>query len=211
MSSGSCAAGFGVCCLVSLSVCGAQLSVNGSYISNPVDNQVIHTIAMHGSATGYDVQDSCIYSLQAATDVCNIRLDFLKFDLSGPTDNTVANLGGRCTTDKLEIIRSRYPPTPVLCGVNTGHHILLDIVTGDTMEIQFVTDLATTFTRAWTVKVSQIPCDSNLGGCYQYYTGVSGTITSFNWYNPDTTRQLHLAGMDYTICVRREEGHCCIR
>ena len=53
-------------------------------------------------------------------------------------------------------------------------------------------------------------------------------ITSFNFWNTDTTRQLHLgetmlnkevkvkshfyvlAGMDYTICLRREIGHCCL-
>ena len=157
------------------------------------------------------VQDSCIYNIQAGNNVCNIRLDFEEFKLAGPTDNTVANMAGICSTDRLEIIRSRYPPTPRLCGVNTGHHILLDIAAGDDMDLQFVTDLTNALVRVWQIKVSQIPCNSNLAGCYQYYTGVSGTLTSFNFNNPDSTRQVHLAGLDYTICVRREKGHCCIR
>ena len=202
---------------MSLTACGSTLSVNGSYITTPTDSQVLGHSFWSTCNPGKDdlsqlcLQDSCIYSLQAGDGVCNIRLDFVMFELAGPTDNTVTNGGGICTTDKLEISRSRYPPTPVLCGVNTGHHILLDITAGDSLDLQFVTDLTTTFTRNWEIKVSQLPCDTNLAGCYQHYTGVSGVITSFNFNNPDTTRQVHLAGMDYTICVRRERGHCCMR
>ena len=93
--------------------------------------------------------------------------------------------------------------------------------------------------------MTQIVCDPNMSGCFQYLTGRAGVIlihapnyvsnslgmiTSFNFWNTDTTRQLHLgkikfstksdlidifnsnisAAMDYTICLRRETGHCCL-
>ena len=32
--------------------------------------------------------------------------------------------------------RTGYPSVPVLCGTNTGHHMLLDTVAGDTMELE---------------------------------------------------------------------------
>ena len=36
----SCAAGFGVCCVITLSDCGNTLDVNGTYISQPATTQV---------------------------------------------------------------------------------------------------------------------------------------------------------------------------
>ena len=67
---------FGVCCVVSLSTCGARVSVNGSYISKPSTSQ-----------------GSCKFGITAEENVCNIRLDFAKFVLHGPTDNSSPNLG----------------------------------------------------------------------------------------------------------------------
>ena len=38
--------------------------------------------------------------------------------------------------------------------------------------------------------------------CFQYFTGISGTVTSLNY------AVAMLAEVTYTICVRREAGHC---
>ena len=116
---------------------------------------------------------------------------------------------------------------PSLCGFNTGQHVLLDLQTGDVAELSLYLDTSVTYSRAWTVRVSQLECDPNMAGCFQYWTGNSGVITSFNFFNPDSTRQVHLgrtdwcdgvrvsqcvsAGLDYTVCVRREVGHCCLK
>lgn len=43
--------------------------------------------------------------------------------------------------------------------------------------------------------------------CVQYYTGVSGTIQSFN-YDGISGRQL--SNQDYTICIRTESNFCSI-
>ena len=116
---------------------------------------------------------------------------------------------------------------PSLCGFNTGQHVLLDLQTGDVAELSLYLDTSVTYSRAWTVRVSQLECDPNMAGCFQYWTGNSGVITSFNFFNPDSSRQVHLgrtdwcdgvrvshcvsAGLDYTVCVRREVGHCCLK
>ena len=68
--------------------------------------------------------------------------------------------------------------------------------------------LSTIATRTWNIKVSQIPCASDLlapQGCTQYYYGSpsTGYLRTFNF---DGGR--HLADQYQTICVRRERGNC---
>ena len=41
--------------------------------------------------------------------------------------------------------------------------------------------------------------------CLQYFTGVSGTIRSFNY---DGTSGRQLSNQDYTICIRTENNFC---
>ncbi|KAK3923524.1 Cubilin [Frankliniella fusca] len=45
-------------------------------------------------------------------------------------------------------------------------------------------------------------------GCLQYFTGVSGTIKSFNY---DPNGGLQLSNQDYSICVRMERNFCGIQ
>lgn len=42
--------------------------------------------------------------------------------------------------------------------------------------------------------------------CLQYFTGVSGRFTTFNF---DAVRETHTADWRYSICVRQESGYCC--
>ena len=44
--------------------------------------------------------------------------------------------------------------------------------------------------------------------CLQYYTGVSGTIKSFNFDGSETGP--HLASQSYAICIRDEALYCSI-
>ena len=45
-------------------------------------------------------------------------------------------------------------------------------------------------------------------GCLQYYTGVSGQMSTFNY---DSGNGLMLSDMDYTVCVRTERNFCGIQ
>ena len=42
-------------------------------------------------------------------------------------------------------------------------------------------------------------------GCLQYFTGASGTVTSYAYASGT-----HLADQNYLNCIRREQGHCTI-
>ncbi|KAK7083617.1 hypothetical protein SK128_016024 [Halocaridina rubra] len=53
--------------------------------------------------------------------------------------------------------------------------------------------------------VAYIPCSAEVPTkCGQYFTGLNGTIVSYN-YNVDS---YYLAGLSYSICFRKEKGHC---
>jgi hypothetical protein len=59
------------------------------------------------------------------------------------------------------------------------------------------------------VKVTQLSCSdpyvSSQQGCFQYHTGQTGTIQSYNYAG-----SVQLAATDYKNCIRQEEGYCCI-
>ena len=63
----------------------------------------------------------------------------------------------------------------------------------------------------YNLQVSQISCyDANLApdSCTQYFTGVTGTIQSFNY---QSAAGLQLSKTDYTICIRMERNFCGIQ
>lgn len=68
---------------------------------------------------------------------------------------------------------------------------------------------AGTTNRQWRIKVTQIECSSLSNppaGCVQYYTGLSGTATSYNFAG-----SIFLGSQNYATCVRAEAGSCGIR
>merc|ERR1719430_54797 len=64
---GNCAAGFGVCCLITTNSCGSTISTNTSYIRNPN-----YPSSYTPSSTG-----SCTFTINKSTsDICQLRIDF---------------------------------------------------------------------------------------------------------------------------------------
>ena len=66
-------------------------------------------------------------------------------------------------------------------------------------------------TREWRIKITQYACDNPAlapGGCLQYFTGISGNVSSFNWKTGENSNNqlwsTHLANQQYSACVRRE-------
>ncbi len=56
----------------------------------------------------------------------------------------------------------------------------------------------------------QIPCNTPYtppDNCLQYYTGITGTVQSFNF---QTGGARHLADQNQRICIRPERGRCSI-
>eukprot|EP00090_Calanus_glacialis_P042171 TRINITY_DN74889_c0_g1_i1.p1 TRINITY_DN74889_c0_g1~~TRINITY_DN74889_c0_g1_i1.p1 ORF type:complete len:203 (+),score=44.16 TRINITY_DN74889_c0_g1_i1:126-734(+) len=72
-------------------------------------------------------------------------------------------------------------------------------------------------TRQWKIKITQFSCSGMSiapEGCLQYFTGISGNVSSFNWKTTDNTNDPmfsnHLANQQYSVCVRRESGYCSV-
>lgn len=103
--SSPCAAGFGSCCIVSRT-CHVTTREKVVYFKNP----------------SYPSTDSdekvCDLTVEMSdVNVCQVRLDFLDFQLDAPAN-------GACQQDYMEISASGMPPqtVPRLCGLNRNQH-----------------------------------------------------------------------------------------
>lgn len=211
-SEGNCAAGFGVCCIITVSgttaACGGTVTQNCSYIESP-DYPAARTEA-----------GSCVYMVnRCSSEICQIRLDFVTAVLAQPLPAGNANQGD-CggTTDTLGLVSGAGNPNviPALCGTLTGQHVYL--------EASRTVDLAATVTlanvmggtingmRSWRIKVSQIECSSRTKapqGCLQYFTGIQSTVKSFNFDGSIAcTTGCEISAQDYRACFRQEAGMC---
>jgi len=192
-AAGTCASGFGVCCLFT-ATCGGTTNVNGTYFQNS------------GYPSTFDNVGSCQLTVNKCADsVCQLRLDIESMTLSGPesTDH-------QCQGD--QFIVSGGSPVPAICGTNTGTHMYVDmgLATNSPVVLTVVTS-GVSFARSFSVKVTQIECTSlskASDGCLQYFTGVSGQLFSFNYNNAEG---LMLSQSDYTMCIRMERNFCGIQ
>lgn len=201
-----CAEGFGVCCSFELS-CGGTSSENATYIINT------------------NPTASCSYTICPCTEnVCRVRFDFETMQLAVPVQGTAAaagteNVGGAigdCKTDQFSIT-GKGSGSPVICGTNTGQHMIMDADNDNCHTVTVNINTATTATRSWTIHVSQYTCaDEYSGGppgCLQYLRETPGVISSFGYDRSATSvadSTTHLSNQDYTICFRRAMANCAI-
>jgi len=139
-------------------------------------------------------------------------LDFEQNTIEATTVTTEAS-GGACF-DSFAVTTNTGQVIPTICGANNGQHIYVDIgaASSDTATISFTIGTTTSTSRIWDIKVAQIPCGANYAppdGCLQYQTGTTGRFTSFNWADSSTT--IHLASQTQPLCIRQEEGYCCVQ
>ncbi|CAG4942041.1 unnamed protein product [Colias eurytheme] len=200
---GMCASRRGRCCVVSRS-CGSNTNVNNTYFTSP------------GYPSAYAGGQACnIIVNRCNSNICQLRLDFLDLVLAQPDGD------GVCSTDSLTITGGNTI-VPVLCGDNTGQTIFVDFNGDAAITITIAATLSTTFSRRWNIRLTQLGCDCPglaPNGCLQYYTGTTGTISSFNYGSAANsvlsaslvtgTRQL--ANLNYGICIRMEAGYCGIQ
>jgi hypothetical protein len=192
--SGHCATGFGVCCVFART-CGQSTKENCTYFTSPREARYV---PHQGPVMNCQLQ---VY--KGGWDVCQLRLDFLHFDL-GPPDPW----SGQCNKDAFLVTGSAYSP-PVICGKNTGQHMYIDLGGHNYGPITLtVTTSGYHKDPGWDIKITQVRCcDRAPDGCLQYHYGVSGVLKSFNFDGWDQ----HLANQWYTICVRMEAGFCAIK
>jgi len=196
--SGNCASGFGVCCYHTI-VAAGEITNNLTYIQNT-------GYPTTTGSTADTASKSAAFTVKGGANICQVRLDFDDVELLQP----VAGVCTATTHDQLTIASTSQALTGVtnLCGTLTGSHLYLNNDGADPAATVTVTLGSTLGARKWKIKTTQIECD-NLAkapdGCLQYYTGVSGSFTSFNG---GSTTNAMLANQDYTACIRKEAGMC---
>jgi len=187
--------------LFKVSAASSNINQNNTYIQNP-SFPTVYT----GTTNSLSYKVSKI-----ASNICYLRLDFETFTIIGPADAAEV-MGGKCASDTFKITNPTMEFIPTICGKNTGQHMYIDFGTdiADTVTLNFAFT-GTSTVRTWEIKTSQIECSSALrppAGCLQYFTTLSGRITTFNFLDDTTT---HLASQDYNICVRKQDGFCCVQ
>merc|ERR1719464_1359101 len=94
-----------------------------------------------------------------------------------------------------------------LCGTLTGLHVYVEQGRSTTATtLTFTT--ASTSGITWKTKVTQIECSSLARAdpdCNQWFTGASGSVTSYNWPS------IQLISKTHNMCIRREAGYCGIQ
>jgi len=214
VSSGSCAEGYGVCCVISIS-CGSTSSENCTYISQTASTSP--SVSPAGSGV-------CSYTIcPMSSDINRIRLDLTTFSIAGPIEpvtkdgdatntNTQNTAIGHCMTDTFDVSGA-----PTICGLNTGKHMIVDSDGTECITATF-TYTGATDSRSYVIKVTQYDKSNSLelagqAGCLQFYSGNTGTLETFNWQGPGTATGVastHLANQDYNICIRQNVGMCTI-
>ncbi|CAL4070162.1 unnamed protein product, partial [Meganyctiphanes norvegica] len=186
---GTCASGFGKCCITTL-FCDGRSSNNGTIIRSP------------GYPTYFNYAKTCPQTITLADDICQVRLDITSLELA-PPDTT-----GNCINDYLQV--SQDDKIDKYCGVTTDNHFYLDVdpSSSNSLLFNFVTDSSSN-NRRWSITVYQLTCTQTgkaPTGCGQYYTSESGTIKGLN--SGGTANKEYLSGLKYAICVRREINKC---
>ncbi|XP_059091118.1 uncharacterized protein LOC131886736 [Tigriopus californicus] len=210
-SSGTCANGYGVCCIMSLA-CGGTSSTNCTYLSQP-------------NGVNMMIPNPCQYTIcKAHDDICRVRLDFMTFSIAGPQVGTTSDTGlldvgdaiGDCLTDSFQVALGEGASPGEICGFNTGQHMIYE--PSDLCdELSFILGGGVSMNREWDIKVTQYKCgEENVAGpigCLQYFPEATGRISSYNFPTTSTTvgaQTTHLSRQGYNVCIRRQPGACAI-
>merc|ERR1711902_458259 len=125
---------------------------------------------------------------------------------------TTVDAWGQCLTDTFSVTSSGKA-APVICGTNSGQHMIVDSNGMDCITATFNFGGGTT-SRSYSIHVIQFEMSNKMGGptgCLQYFTGATGTVSSFNWQGTSSrTSSVHLQNQNYFACVRQESGKCVI-
>ena len=111
---GSCAQGFGACCLLYQDTCGGTVSRNRTYIRwrHKQTNKYYLSSRNPNYPGTYQDSGTCTWTFEKCqTDICRIRLDYETFSIQQP-DNTATKAGSCSAKDRFEV---RYGKTWMAC------------------------------------------------------------------------------------------------
>jgi len=206
---GNCASGFGVCCVAVLDTCASELkvSLNNSYIQNKGYPSDVQTGAASTCPTSRQSATALTteYTIgKAASDIVQLRLDFLVTEVSNP-------MMGSCDNDTITItgadaVTMKNMPSN-LCGVLSGSHVYISVKTVESVKL--TVKLTSLSTQKWSILIRQYDSSQTEylapRGCLQYYRQDMGTLETFN-YNSGNGELLndHM----YTMCIAQNDAYC---
>ncbi|CAG9861112.1 unnamed protein product [Phyllotreta striolata] len=149
---------------------------------------------------------NCIVTVNKInSDITKMKIDFVDFELAGPTNGT-------CTIERLVITGQNINNMiPAICGYNTGQSIYVDVSQSDSIKLMVLSTMA--FKKRFKIRICQFTDLCMADNCLQYYTGVTGTISSFNYDQAIMLNRSvpgYFNNMNYAICIKREPGYCSI-
>jgi hypothetical protein len=190
------------CCILT-KTCGGATQANNTYFVNA------NYPSIYGGGSRCNLRVT-----RLGTDVCQLKINFIDFQLAPPTGD------GTCNNDYFTVTGGSSP-VPRICGENTGQHVYVDFSGDNPVTVTVATSSAFTFNRRWHLHMQQIGCDSTSRapyGCLQYWTDSSATISSFN-YDSSGSGQTNSIGVQgsrqianlwYGACVLPQPGTCSI-
>lgn len=89
--------------------------------------------------------------------VCQLRIEFQDLSLAGPDGN------GFCNTDAITI-SGGASNVPVLCGENSGQHVIVNFSGTNSIDITIAATTSFTFGRHWFIRATQFNCDAANAG-----------------------------------------------
>lgn len=186
----------GICCVYQVT-CGGTILNNGTFFRNP-----------NSPATYNDARACSVTIPRVPAGVCQIRLDFVSFNLKPPTS-------GECDVDKLIIDgQAQNNVVPPLCGNNNGQHMYLDIDrSNNPISLTVLTGVGSLYNRAFDIRVTFIHCASPFkapANCLQFHFDLHGEFKSFNFDYYAQSNARYLKNLDYAICFRKLSGFCSI-
>uniref|UniRef100_A0A1I8PBI4 CUB domain-containing protein n=1 Tax=Stomoxys calcitrans TaxID=35570 RepID=A0A1I8PBI4_STOCA len=191
-----CADGVGVCCIF-LAGCGDNTEQSVTYFESPNYPQ------------SYREAMICVLIVNIRKNVQQVRVDFLMFELNRPTD-------GNCEDDQFVVSGQNVNfAVPILCGINTGHHIYIHAGKSPEQKIYLsIFSKVPNGARSFNLKITQLEENLAPDGCLQYYTEPEGIVKSFNYDIEGVVVEDKLAtylnNMNYVICLERLKDTCSV-
>jgi hypothetical protein len=206
-ASGNCASGFGVCCFRRITEPGAVTEslthIQSEGFPTPVTALAADPVTPLNRA----------FPIMTDSSVCAVKFDFINVQLADPA--AAGTCGDTLTVATPARNQAAGFVPGALCGVLTGQHMYVDVNTaGGAMAATInINNDNTAFNRVWKILVQRIACDSPdlpPAGCLQFFTGLSGLITSFNGARMNNAHQM-IQNQHYRVCIKRGAGMCGVR
>jgi len=207
---GKCASGFGVCCVAVVDPCDTNVRLNNSYIVNrgfpgTVQDSGSTNCAGSSSRKRQSADLTSAYTInKAASDIVQIRIDFVYLELSAP-------MMGDCSNDTIVItgadaVSQKIIPSN-LCGTLTGQHMYISVKDVDSVTMTIT--LSSLVAQKWQILVRQYDSTQTEylapRGCLQYFRQDNGVLETYN-YNDGNGELLN--NHMYTYCIAQNDLYC---